>query len=103
MITARVPAAARPRCAIALSRRLPPNVTVTSWAKLPNTANRAICASPMTLNVSAKISGMTIVARTARIAAGTDHDTRHHGLACGPGGRSGAPALWALADGAIAL
>ncbi len=76
MTSATLPVTARPRCAMALSRPVPPNDAMTSVAKPPNTANRAICWSPMTLNVSANRPGTTIIARTARIAAGTDHTGR---------------------------
>ena len=72
MMRAALPVSARPRCAMALSRLVPPNETSTRVAKLPNTANRVICGSPMTLAVSANRLGITRVARTARIAAGTD-------------------------------
>jgi hypothetical protein len=62
-----------------LSRRVPPNEVSTSVPKPPNTANTAICSLCSTLKVSASKHGMTIVARSARTAAGTDHATRHHG------------------------
>src|SRR5436190_8608649 len=72
MMRAALPVSARPRCATALFRLVPPNETSTRVAKLPNTANNVICGSPMTWAVSANRPGITRVARTARIAAGTD-------------------------------
>src|SRR5689334_15146595 len=104
MTRAALPVSARPRCATALLRLVPPNDTSTRVAKLPNTANRVICGSPMTLAVSANRPDITRVARIARIAAGTDQAgsqpagapgrvSRHlvcHGMRCrsrsGPGG-----------------
>ena len=68
-----LPTTASPRWAISLSRLVPPNEASTRVAKAPNTANSAICRSPMTSRVSANSEGTTIVARAARIAAGTDH------------------------------
>jgi hypothetical protein len=76
MTSRTLPATASPRCAMALSRLLPPNPARTRVAKPPKVANSAICGSPMTLNVSANREGMTSVARSARIAAGTDHTGR---------------------------
>ena len=49
MISAALPTRASPRCAMALSRLVPPNEARTSVAKLPKAANVAICRSPMTL------------------------------------------------------
>lgn len=76
MISARLPTTASSRWAMALSRRVPPNAAKIRVANPPNVANSAICASPMTLNVSANRPGTTTVARTARMAAGTDHAGR---------------------------
>ena len=76
IISARLPVTARPRCAVSLSRRVPPKLAKISVANPPNVANRVICTSPMTLKVSANRPGTTMVARTARIAAGTDQVTR---------------------------
>jgi hypothetical protein len=77
MISTMLPATASMRCATALSRLVPPNAARTSVAKPPKVANKAICASPTTLNVSANRPGMTSTARSARSAAGTDHAGRH--------------------------
>ena len=92
MISAALPTTARPRCAMALSRLVPPNDARTSVAKLPNTANSVICGLPMTSKVSANRHGITIVARTARITAGTDHTGSQPGRAgpdCVPAARHG--------------
>src|SRR3984885_601234 len=72
MISAKLPTTARPRWATALSRRLPPNETSSSEANPPNAANSVICGLPMTLRQITNTTGTTSVARTARIAAGTD-------------------------------
>ncbi len=77
MISARLPATASPRWATSLSRRVPPKFAKSSVANPPKVANKVICGSPMTLNVSANRPGTTRVARTARMAAGTDQVTRH--------------------------
>ncbi len=82
MISAALPTTARPRCAMALSRLVPPNDARTSVAKLPNTANSVICGLPMTSKVSANRHGSTIVARAARMKAGTDHTGSQPGRAC---------------------
>src|SRR5215472_12003242 len=103
IVMAALPASASPRCAVALSRLDPPNDVTMSVAKPPNTANKVICALPMTLNVSTNRHGMTIVARTARIAAGTDHETRHQEPPCSPDEPAGAPPPARLSDGATAL
>jgi hypothetical protein len=55
-------------------------------AKLPKAANVAICRSPMTLKVRANKAGITIVARSARMAAGTDHFGTRAARAAPPGG-----------------
>src|SRR5271154_429747 len=73
IVNSTVPASARARCASSLSRHVPANDASTSVAKLPNTANVAIWALPMTAWVSANSPVATTIARTARIAAGTDH------------------------------
>ncbi len=78
MISARQPAAASPACAASLSRLVPLKPAITSVANPPNVANSAICGSPTTLKVIAKSDGTTTVARTARIAAGTDQTGFHH-------------------------
>src|SRR6185437_2413165 len=83
MISTTLPAMASPRCAANLSRLVPPNPAMTSVANPPNVANSAICGSPTTLSVIAKRVGMTSVARTARIAAGTDQTGFHQGCAMG--------------------
>ena len=49
MVSTTLPTTASPRCAMALSRLVPPNEARTSVAKLPKAANVAICRSPMTL------------------------------------------------------
>ena len=49
MISARLPATARPRWATNLSFRPPPKLAMTSVANPPNVANSAICGSSMTL------------------------------------------------------
>jgi len=77
MIRARLPATASPRWAVSLSRRVPPKLAKISVANPPNVANSVICASPMTLNVSANSPGTTIVARMARSRAGVDQLIRH--------------------------
>ncbi len=46
MIRPMLPVSASPRCAMALSRLLPPNEATTRLAKPPNAANRAICRLP---------------------------------------------------------
>src|SRR5215510_2838801 len=79
MISTRLPATARPACATSLSFLVPPKLAMTSVANPPNVANSAICGSPMTLKVSANSDGTTTVARTARIAAGTDQTGFHQG------------------------
>jgi hypothetical protein len=78
---ARLPATARPACATSLSARVPPKPAMTSVANPPNVANSAICGFAMPLSVSANSAGMTTVARTARIAAGTDQAGFHQGRA----------------------
>src|ERR1700722_19629188 len=83
MISARLPATASHRWAVSLSRLVPLKEAITSVAKPPKDANRAICGSPTTLSVIAKSEGTTTVARTARIAAGTDHTGFHQGCAMG--------------------
>ncbi len=85
IVSTTLPTTASSRCAISLSRLVPPNVTITRLAKAPNTANSAICGLPMTLSVSASRAGTTSVARTARIAAGTDHTGRRAVRPDGPG------------------
>ena len=72
MISTRLPAMARQAWATNLSFLVPPKFAITSVANPPNVANSAICGSLTTLKVSANSDGTTIVARTARIAAGTD-------------------------------
>ena len=52
-------------------------------ANPPNVANSAICGSPTILSVIANSDGMTIVARAARIAAGTLQVGFHTGCAIG--------------------
>src|SRR5215472_1634603 len=81
MISTTLPATARPACATSLSFLVPPKLAMTSVANPPNVANSAICGSPMTLKVSANSDGTTTVARTARIAAGTDQTGFHQGCA----------------------
>ena len=81
MMSTALPVTASPRCAMALSRLVPPKETSTRVAKLPKTANRVICGSPTTSAVSANRLGITKVARTARIAAGTDQVGSHAGRA----------------------
>ncbi len=93
-----LPATARPRWAIALSRLVPPNDVMTSAPKLPKVAKTVICSLPMTLRQIANSVGMTMVARTARSAAGNDQVTRHHGAAGCGGDWPAALALSALAD-----
>ncbi len=78
MTRAALPAMARPRWAVSLSRRVPAKPTTTRVANPPNVANSAICGSPTTFDVMANRLGMTIVARTARMAAGTDQETFSH-------------------------
>jgi len=46
MISPTLPVSASPRCAMALSRLLPPNEATTRLAKPPNAAYRAICGLP---------------------------------------------------------
>src|SRR5207245_4336776 len=53
--------------------RVPENVASTSVAKLAKAANVAICRLPSTSSHSANTPGRTMVARTARSAAGRDH------------------------------
>ena len=89
MASTALPTRASPRCAIALSRLVPPNEARTSVAKLPKAANVAICRLPMTTKVSANRPGITIVARSARMAAGVDHfGTRAAGTAPPDGSRN---------------
>jgi hypothetical protein len=47
MISAMLPVTASPRCAMALSRLLPPNEAMIRLANPPNAANSAICRFPM--------------------------------------------------------
>ena len=49
MISARLPATARPACAVSLSFLVPPKPAMTSVANPPKVANSAICGSPTTL------------------------------------------------------
>src|SRR5215469_15599021 len=79
MISATLPTTARPTWAMNLSLLVPLKDAMTSVANPPNVANRASCGSPMTLKVSANNEGTTTVARTARIAAGTDQTGFHQG------------------------
>ena len=67
---------------------MPPKLAKISVANPPNVANKVICVSPMTLYVSANRPGTTMVARTARIAAGTDQVTRRGGPAASRGRRA---------------
>jgi hypothetical protein len=46
MINATLPIAPSPRCAMSLSRPVPPNAAKTRCANPPNAANRAICRLP---------------------------------------------------------
>ena len=46
MISAMLPVTASPRCAMILSRLLPPNAAKIRLANPPNAANRAICRLP---------------------------------------------------------
>src|SRR6516165_6703436 len=71
-VTGTVTSAASQACATSLSLLVPLKPAMTSVANPPNVANSAICGSPMPLKVSANNDGTTTVARTARIAAGTD-------------------------------
>ena len=73
IVSSTLPASASPACAISLSRRPPPKPASTSVANQPNAANVAICEVADHLVVIANSLGITSVARTARIAAGTDH------------------------------
>src|SRR5215472_1149974 len=79
MISTRLPATARPACAMSLSLFVPLKDAMTSVANPPNVANKASCGLPTTLKVSANNEGTTTVARTARIAAGTDQTGFHQG------------------------
>ena len=81
MIRPMLPVSASPRCAMALSRLLPPNEATTRFANPPNAANRAIWRSPKPTKVSANTEGITSTARTARMAAVTDQDGHHDGRA----------------------
>ena len=72
MISPRLPITARPRCAMSLSRLLPPNEAMTRLANPPNAANRAICRLPKPSKVSANRDGITRTARSVRSPAGTD-------------------------------
>ncbi len=82
MISPRLPITARPRCAMSLSRLLPPNEAMTRVANPPNAANRAICRLPKPSKVSANRDGITRTARSVRSPAGTDQVGRP-----GAGGR----------------
>ncbi|MDQ2813518.1 MAG: hypothetical protein M3Z75_17015 [Actinomycetota bacterium] len=46
MISPMLPVTASPRCAMSLSRLVPPNAAKIRLAKLPNAANSAICRFP---------------------------------------------------------
>jgi hypothetical protein len=72
MLSSTLPAIASAVWAISLSRRVPPKLARTSVANPPKAANVAICRLPITLSVNANKPGTTIVALTARIAAGVD-------------------------------
>jgi hypothetical protein len=71
---------------------------MTSVPKPPKVAKIVICELPMTVKEIAKSAGITIVARAALIAAGTDQVTFHQGDANTPGGRPESPVPGALAD-----
>jgi hypothetical protein len=71
------------QCAMSLSRRAPPKLARTSVANPPKAAKVAICRLPITLSVIANRPGITIVARTARIAAAVDQ-IGSHGVESGP-------------------
>ena len=73
IVSSTLPARARARWARSLSRQVPANDASTSVAKLPNAANVAIWGLPITAWVSANSPEATTIARTPRIAAGTDH------------------------------
>ena len=47
MISPRLPISASIKCAMILSRLLPPNEAKIRWANPPNAANSAICRLPM--------------------------------------------------------
>ena len=73
IVRSTLPVIARARWARSLSRQLPANDDRTSVAKPPKAANVAIWGFAITLSVNANNPHMQTIARTARIAAGTDH------------------------------
>ena len=84
MISPRLPITARPRCAMSLSRLLPPNEAMTRLANPPNAANRAICRLPKPSKVSANRDGITRTARSVRSPAGTDQVGHQAGRVLSP-------------------
>ena len=72
MISPALPVTASMRCAMSLSRLLPPNDAMTRCANPPNAANRAICRLPMPSKVSANSGGITRTARSMRSPADSD-------------------------------
>ena len=84
MISPRLPITARPRCAMSLSRLLPPNEAMTRLANPPNAANSAIWRLPKPSKVSANRDGITRTARSMRSPAGTDQTGHQAGLVLSP-------------------
>ena len=79
MISATLPITASPRCAMSLSRRVPPNAAKIRFAKPPNAANRAICRLPKPSYVIANNGGITSTARSIRSPAASDQAGHHAG------------------------
>ena len=73
IVRSTLPVIARARWASSLSRQLPANDESTRVAKPPKAANVAIWGLAITLSVNANSPHTHTIARTARIAAGTDH------------------------------
>ena len=76
MMSPMLPITASPRCAMTLSRLVPPNEAMTRLANPPNAANRAICRLPKPSKVSANRGGITRTARTMRSPAAFDQAGR---------------------------
>ena len=83
MISAMLPTTASCVCADSWLALVPPNPAMTRVAIAPKVANSATWGLPITLSQIANSAGTTMVARTARIAAGTDQVGFHRG--CGTG------------------
>ena len=77
MVSSTLPATARPRCAISLSRRVPAKLTRTSVATEPKAVNSAIWRLPITWSEIANRPGITTAARAPWRAAVVDQVGTH--------------------------